>query len=198
MAILRIVNVAWADRVLHNYGKRIVLLHQKFPLVLPRIVNQVGDRAKTQVVRGLTVQTGLPRKTIVAAVGDPMKASFGRLSYEIKTRGGNIRLKYLNPKETEAGVVAKPFGKATLYPGAFIRGGWWPDRVDVEKFGGHVMVRVGRTPGVKGGSRHYTFARSGVFIPVEMTRGATLGAFNKISGPLLRQRVDAALAKLVP
>jgi len=194
----KIVHVAWSDRVMQQYGKRVLDLHQNFPKVLPRIVNQVGDRAKTQVVRNLTKQTGLPRKTIVVAIGDPSKASFGKLSYEMRTRGGNIRLKYLNPKETEAGVVARPFGQTTLYPGAFMRGGWWPNRVEVPQWNGHVMVRVGRHKSVKGGSRHYTFARSGVFIPTEMTRGATKAAFDRIAGPLLEQRVEAALAKLVP
>jgi hypothetical protein len=194
----RIVHVAWADKVLQQYGKRVILLHESFPTVLPRIVNQVGDRAKTQVVRNLTAQTGLPRKTIVAAVGDPTRARPGKLSYDMVTRGGNIRLKYLNPRETEAGVVARPFGKSTLYPGAFMRGGWWPNRKDVEEWNGHVMVRVNRHHSVKGGGRHFTFARSGVIIPVEMTSGATRNAFDRIAGPLLQQRVGAAIAKLVP
>ncbi|HEX5934232.1 MAG TPA: hypothetical protein VFY63_08700 [Pseudorhizobium sp.] len=198
MAVQRIVNVAWADQVFHRYGKRVIDLHQKYPKVLPRIVNQVGGRAKTVVVRNLTTQTGLPRKTIVKAIGDPMKATFGRLSYEMVTRGGNIRLKYLNPKETEAGVVARPFGQSTLYPGAFMRGGWWPDRVEVPQWDGHVMVRVERHKSVKGGSRHYTFARSGVFIPVEMTRGATKAAFDRVAGPLLQERVGKVLRDLMP
>jgi hypothetical protein len=188
----KIVHVAWADNVLQQYGRRVLDLHQKFPKVLPRIVNQVGNRAKTQVVRGLTKQTGLPRKTIVKAIGDPMRAGPGRLSYEMVARGGNIRLKYLNPKETEAGVVARPFGKATLYPGSFMRGGRFPDRKEVSPFDGHVFYRLNRS-----GSK-ITFARSGVFIPTEMTRGATKAAFDRIAGPLLQQRVDAAIRKLVP
>lgn len=188
----KIVHVAWADRVMQQYGKRVLDLHQKFPKVLPRIVNQVGDRAKTQVIRGLTVQTGLPRKTIVKAVGDPMRASPGRLSYDLVTRGGNIRLKYLNAKETEAGVVARPFGKATLYPGAFMRGGQFPDRKEVARFDGHAFYRLNRS-----GSK-ITFARSGVIIPVEMTSGRTKAAFDRVAGPLLQQRVEKALRDLVP
>lgn len=188
----RIVHVAWADKVLHQYGKRVLLLNQNFPKVLPRIVNQVGGRAKTQVVRNLTKQTGLPRKTIVRAVGDPTKAVPGRLSYEMVTRGGNIRLKYLDAKEAEAGVVARPFGKKTLYPGAFMRGGRFPDRKDVARFDGHAFYRLNRS-GTK-----ITFARSGVIIPVEMTSGATKAAFDRIAGPLLQQRVDKALRDLVP
>ncbi|MCO5734115.1 hypothetical protein [Rhizobium sp. SSA_523] len=189
---MRMVHVAWADQVLQHYGKRILDLNERFPKVLPRIINQVGNRAKTQVIRNLTKQTGLPRKTIVKAVGDPAVARPGRLSYEMVTRGGNIRLKYLGARETETGVVAKPFGKTTLYPGAFMRGGRFPNRKEVAKFDGHAFYRLNRS-GTK-----ITFARSGVFIPTEMTRGATKAAFDRIAGPLLQQRVDAAMQKLVP
>lgn len=182
----------WADGNVQKFGKRIMLLNERFPKVLPRIVNQVGNRAKTQVIRNLTKQTGLPRKTIVKAVGDPTVARPGRLSYEMVTRGGNIRLKYLNARETDAGVVARPFGKATLYPGAFMKGGHFPDRKEVSKFDGHAFYRL-NTSGTR-----ITFARSGVFIPTEMTRGATKAAFERIAGPLLEQRVEAVLRKLVP
>lgn len=182
----------WADDNVRKFGKRIQILNEKFPKVLPRIVNQVGDRAKTQVIRNLTKQTGLKREIIVRAIGDPVRAGGGRLSYDMTTRGGNVRLKYLNPRETEPGVVAKPFGKSTLYPRAFMRGGVFPDRKVVDEFDGHVMFR-NRSRG-----RHYTFARSGVFIPVEMTQGATKAAFIRIAGPLLQERVEKALAKLVP
>lgn len=189
---MAIINVSWADQNLKRYGKRVMLLHERFPTLLPRIVNQVGNRAKTQVIRGLTKQTGLPRKTIVKAVGNPSVARPGRLSYEMVTRGGNIRLKYLNPRETDAGVVASPFGKSTLYPGAFLRGGSFPNRKDVAHFDGHAFYRLNRS-GTK-----ITFARSGVTIPVEMTRGATKAAFDRIAGPLLSERVDKALRDLVP
>lgn len=188
----------WADDNVSVYGNRIRKLNEKFPKVLPRIVNQVGNRAKTVVIRELTQQTGLPRKTIVKAVGNPAAARPGKLSYEMVTRGGFIRLKYLRARETRAGVIARPFGKPKLYPHAFMRGGWFPNRKTVPDFNGHAMIRFGRSPDVRGGSRHYTYARSDVRIPYEMTTGATRAAFIKIAGPLLQQRVGQALAKLVP
>ncbi len=64
----------WADDNVRIYRNRIRKLNEKFPKVLPRIVNQVGNRAKTVVIRELTQQTGLPRKTIVKAVGNPAAA----------------------------------------------------------------------------------------------------------------------------
>ena len=159
--------------------------------VLPRIINQVGNRAKTQVIRHLTKQTGLPRKTIVKAVGvNP--ANTRSLSYEMKTRGGNIRLKYLKPRETRTGVTAAPWGKRQLYPGTFMKGGAFPIRKTVARFDGHVFRRL-NTTGTK-----ITQVRSGMYIPTEMTKGATAAAFMRTATPLLKERVDKALAKLVP
>lgn len=184
------ITLKWADKSLHQFGAKIARLNTEFPKVLPRIVNQVGNRAKTQVVRNLTKQTGLPRKTIVSAVQTSL-AGGRKLSYEMVTRGGNVRLKYLQPKETAGGVVAKPFGKSTLYPGAFLKGGAFPQRKVVSKFDGHAFYRLNRS-----GSR-ITFARSGVFIPKEMTTGATVKAFEKTAGDLLKPRVEAAITKLL-
>jgi len=186
------VRTSWADRNVQVFSRRMGKLHQQFPLVLPRIVNQVGDRAKTLVIRNLTKQTGLPRATIVKAVGDPARAHTRKLSYEMKTRGGNIRLKYLAPRETRIGVVARPWGKPTLYAGTFLKGGRFPDRKIVKHFDGHVYRRLNAS-----GTR-ITQARSGMFIPVEMTTGQTRAAFEAIAGPLLKQRVDAVAAKLLP
>lgn len=185
------ITVKWADGHVKSFGSRITELNRRFPKVLPRVVNQVGDRAKTQVIRALTSQTGLPRKTIVKAVGDPTRAHGRKLSYEMVTRGGNIRLKYLAPKETRPGVTAKPWGKRRLYPGTFMKGGAFPNRHG-GKFDGHVMRRL-NTSGTK-----LTQARSGMAIPVEMTRDATRAAFERTAAPLLKERVEAVLAKLLP
>lgn len=207
------IRIRWADQNLKRFGKQIAELNTKFPVVLPRIINQVGDRAKTQVIRNLTKQTGLQRAVIVKAVGDPVKARQGSLSYRITTRGGNIRLKYLSPKETRPGVVAKPWGRRTLYPKTFMRGGRWPNRVETAKLGGHVWRNTGwgelntrasysfamgkfQQTGKQFGKR-ITQVRSGMFIPIEMTTGATKAAFERIAGPLLQERVEAALRKLL-
>lgn len=180
----------WADQHLAHYAALLEQVNRESPLILPRIVNQVGNRAKTQVIRHLTAQTGLPRKTIVAAVGNPATArARGRLSYEMTTRGGFIRLKYLAPRETRAGVVAKPFGQAKLYPGAFMRGGRFPNRVAVAKFKGHAFQRLNSS-----GSK-LAQVRSEVRIPTEMTVGATKAAFERTAGPLLQERVEAYLIR---
>jgi hypothetical protein len=163
-------------------------VNRENPVILPRIVNQVGNRAKTIVIRNLTAQTGLPRKTIVAAADNPDTArATGRFSYEMTSRGGFDRLKYLAPREPRQGVVAKPFSQPKLFAGACMRGGHWPRRVAVQSFGGHVMQRL-----EKAGCR-LTQVRSQVRIPYEMTAGATKAAFERTAAPLLRERVEAML-----
>lgn len=185
------ISIKWADKHLMQFAKDIDRLSREFPKVLPRIVNQVGDRSKTQVIRTLTKQTGLDRRVIVAAIGDPRRAHGGKLSYDMITRGGNIRVKYLNAVETEYGVEAKPFGVKTEYTGAFMKGGVFPNRTDVPRFKGHAFYRL-NPRGTK-----ITFVRSGVVIPDEMTTGATGAAFDKIAAPLLQERVDKAITKLL-
>ena len=188
---MAIIVARWADDNIRRFGKQIDQLNTRFPKVLPRIINQVGDRSKTQVIRNLTKQTGLDRRVIVSAVGDPTRAHGSKLSYEMRTRGGNIRVKYLKARETEDGVMAKPFGRTTLYPGAFMKGGAFPNRKTVAKFDGHAFYRL-NPRGTK-----ITYVRSGVFIPQEMTSGATAAAFKRIAGPLLQERVNAAILKLL-
>jgi ribosomal protein L18E len=182
------ITIRGADEYLRHYAELLEKVKRENPVILPRIVNQVGNRAKTIVIRNLTAQTGLPRKTIVVAVGNSATArATGRLSYEITTRGGFIRLKYLAPREPRQGVVAKPFSQPRLFAGAFMRGGQWPRRVAVQSFGGHVMQRM-----EKAGCR-LTQVRSQVRIPHEMTVGATKAAFERTAAPLLRERVEAML-----
>lgn len=195
---MTVISARWADNNIRKYGKQLEKLQERFPKVLPRIVNQVGNRSKTQVIRALTKQTGLPRKTIVEAVGNPNTAKPGKLSYEMTTRGGDIRLKYFNAKEIRKGVSATPLGKRTLFEGAFMKAGRFPNRVTVDQFKGHVYRRSGyglRRDNSKGEMIYQV--RSGVFIPKEMTTGETQAAFLRTAEPLLKQRIDAAFAKLL-
>lgn len=181
--------IGWADAQVVAFAAKLRELNMHLPNVLPRIVNQVGNRAKTQVIRSLTKQTGLPRSTIVRALGKPRRAHAGRLVYEMQTAGGNIRLKYVKPRETRAGATAAPWNKRQLFPRTFILGGTFPNRHGFVK-GGHVMRRL------DGRGRKLAFARSGMFIPTEMVTGATAEAFERIAGPLLQQRVEAVITKV--
>lgn len=189
------VVITWDDvRGFKRFEKQIQQLQDQYPKALPRLMNQVGRRARTKVVRHLVKETGLQRDVIVRAVKESAASSgkmTGSLSYDLRTKGGNIRLKYLKPRETEEGVVAFPFNKQTLYLRTFMMGGRFPDRKTVEEFDGHVMFR-NRSKG-----RHYTFARSGVFIPKVMVEGMARDAFEAEARTELPARLEALIRKLL-
>lgn len=184
------ISIKWADATLEKYQKEIVQLAAQFPKVIPQEINKVGDRVRTQVVRTLTKQTGLPKKTIQKAVVT-YGASPGKYLYTLKSEGGDIRLRFFKPRETRKGVVAKPWGRPTTYPGAFMKGGKFPKRVESAYLTPDVWRRLN-----KSGTR-ITQQKSGVRIPVEMITGATAEAFDKMAGPLLEQRITKVIGKLL-
>lgn len=165
-----------ASNLFHAAGK-------DAPKALERAINHTGDKARTQVRRVLVKQTGLPMKTIRKAVFS--KKAFDGSNYEIKSRGGNVRLKYFKARETRKGVSAAPWGKRQIYPHTFIKGGLFPDAKQRKAWhpplaalgrkslnmGGHVYKRTGkgRLP-IEGG-------RSGLFIPAEMVSGTSEAVF---------------------
>ena len=155
-----------------------------------RAVNRTGDMAKTQVVRALTRQTGLKRPTIVKTIGNPKKANFGDLSYEMRAKGGDVSLKYFAAREIRRGTSAAPFGKRQVFAGAFMRGGVFPKRVVAKRLNGHVFEREGkaRLPISK--------LKSGVVIPAEMVKGETAQAFGRSVSANLPRRIEHELRRL--
>lgn len=154
--------------------------HQK-TVALQRAVNHTGGKARTQVVRALTAQTGLKRKVIVKAIrvkkaylGSANGASDGgSLEYVMSARGGDISLKFFAARETRRGVTAAPFGQRKLFAKTFIKGGRFPNRVTAKGLHGHVYLRTGK------GRGPLELQDSGVVIPAEMIKGASAEAFTK-------------------
>lgn len=149
------------SNALHAAGKQI-------PLVLTRAINHTGLKARTQMRRVLVGQTGLKARTINRAVKSKNASSGG--AFVIKSRGGNIRLKFFGARETSKGVSAAPWNARRVYAGTFMKGGRFPNRVGLS-MGGAVLQRTGsgRTP--------LRSVKSGLFIPDEMVSGASEGAF---------------------
>lgn len=148
-------------------------------VALQRAVNHVGGKARTQVIRALTKQTGLKRRTIVKAIrvkkahiGSTNGVSDGgSLEYVMSAQGGDIALKFFAPRETRRGVTAAPFGQRKLFAKTFIKGGRFPKRVTAKGLHGHVYERQGA------GRGPLHLKDSGVIIPAEMIKGATADAF---------------------
>jgi hypothetical protein len=146
---------------------------EQAPHAVRRGLNKAGDKARTQMKRALTKQTGLKAGVIARAL-KTRRASFGSLSYTITSRGGDISLKHFGARETRKGVSAAPRGQRAVFAGTFIKGGLFPDRKAL-KMGGHVFARTGR------GRLPIEKQKSGVFIPVEMVTGATAAGFYEVA-----------------
>lgn len=172
--------------------ERLVDLRKAMPKVAARALNRTGAKATTQMVRTLTAQTGLARKIIKRAVKS-MRASDRSLAYALKTRGGNISLRYFKARETRTGVSAAPLGHRIVVPHTFMKAGRFPNRVRFDSKGRgkgmdrNVFIRVGkaRLP-IEGG-------RSGVYIPTEMLQGRSLAAFDQLIAADLPTQVERAI-----
>ncbi|SON55517.1 hypothetical protein HDIA_1976 [Hartmannibacter diazotrophicus] len=186
------LKLAWADRrdvMRFEKGLR-TMGSAAMGKVEARAVNHVGLKARTQVRRALTKQTGLKRKTIVKAVKD-YRGSAANPKFSLTSRGGDIALRFFGPRETRAGVSATPFGGRKVFRGTFLRGGRFPSRVDL-KMGGTVFERAGahRLPIEK--------VKSGVFIPTEMVQGETRRAFDTTVARDLPNRLLYDLKRMAP
>ncbi|WP_186415392.1 hypothetical protein [Pannonibacter sp. P2PFMT1] len=175
---------------LRRFERQIHELNKRFPLAVARTINQVGRRARTRVERALVKQTGLNREVIKRALVQAETAAPGKLLYSLRARGGFVRLKYFSPRETRAGVVAKPFGQRRLYEGTFMKGGKFPNRKEAKALGGHVWAR--------GSARHKIWQqRSGVRIPEQMITGASAEAFRIEAERVLPERIRKLVLKLL-
>jgi hypothetical protein len=162
------------------------LAEERAPAAISRAVRRTGDMTKTRMIRSLTKQTGLRREVIVRAI----KAFPAGMTYSMKSRGGDVHLKYFKARETRKGASAAPWNKRRVYAGAFIRGGRFPHRVGLS-LGGQVYRRTGksRTPIVS--------LRSGLYIPKEMIGGATGAEFLSAVRSILPQRLAHEIAAIL-
>src|SRR5690606_7015065 len=118
------------------------------------------------------------------------RPSYTDLTYEMRASGGDVALKYFDPRETRKGVSARPFGKRQVFPSTFMKGGRFPNRKGMV-FNGHVMKRVGpdRFP--------IEVQKSGVIIPEQMVSGETAAAFQRVVREVLPRRVEHELWRLL-
>lgn len=173
-------------RALDRLGNAFRAAGKNAPVALAWGINATGLKARTGMRRALVDQTGMRYGVFVRALRST-NATPGRLRFEIKTRGGNVRLKFFRPRETRAGTSAAPWNKRTIYPGAFMKGGRFPNRVPLRIGKGNVFKRVGsgRTP--------IRVEKSGLYIPEEMVRGASRTAFEQVVATELPNQAARAL-----
>lgn len=185
--------VSFSDRSLADYANRLERMAAgSGRAVLAQALNAAGAEVRHETVAAETRQTGLPESTIDRAQQETPAAT-GRLAFTITSRGGNVRLKFFGAKENAGGVSADPWGRQTEYAHAWIKGGggFGGSRVPL-RFGGEVKQRVGS------GRLPTKTVRSGLFIPTEMTRGATASTFDRAAATVIAARVVTRLGALLP
>lgn len=171
------------------------------PAAMAAALNSSGRKIATQMRRALVAQTGLKYGVMVRALRT-RSASAGSPEFRIESRGGDIRLRFFNARETKSGAIARPWNQKKLYPGAFMKGGRFPNRVPLNMGRGAVfewdqkrgIISEKRLRNGKVRKRYYPIkeVRSGLLIPEEMIRGASKAAFEQgISRDLHNETVRA-------
>jgi hypothetical protein len=177
---------------LDRFGNMLGALGRDAPKAVNRALNRTGDRARTQVVRTLSAQTGLSQKVIRRAVRAD-RSTWADLEYTLAATGGDVSLKYFRKRETRAGVSAD-LGQArgrVVFERTFFKGGAFPRRVALTAFNGHVMDRVSED------RFDLRRVRSGVSIPEDMADGATVEAFERMVADVLPARLDHEIGRLL-
>ena len=179
---------------LDRLGNLIGAAGKRAPVALARAINHSGDKARTRMIRALAGQTGLKVGTTKRALRTT-KAGAGGLTYVIRSRGGDIRLKYFGARETRRGVSAAPWNKRSIYPHTFLKAGWWPRRVVKPSWNGQVFERMGSK--TKTGMDRFETVRSGLLIPDEMVKGASADAFYSAVDQDLAARLAHELLQVI-
>ena len=111
------------------------------------------------------------------------------------TAGGDIGLKYFKAYETRAGVSSAPWNRRSIYAGSFMKAGWWPKRVTKGNWNGQAFYRAGSKTG--SGKDRFVKAKSGLFIPDEMLKGASIAAWER-GVVKVQASVEEQIGKLLP
>lgn len=191
------IRISFKDDVLARYGNQLAAVGAGgAEAALQRAIRHTGRKARTQVIRALTQQTGLRRATLVRAVRD-VSSEAATLSLILCTQGGDIRLKHFRVRETRKGVSAAPWNKRTVFAGTFMKAGWFRSgRVVKPNWNGQVFSRLAAK--TETGRDKFKLERSGLFIPTEMLQGQSAQAWRMVIQRDLIPRIGNELSRLLP
>src|SRR5262245_29298618 len=150
------------------------------PIAIARALNWTGNKARTQVARTLSRDTGVGYGVIRNALRTT-PASPAKLTYEIGVAGAHVPLAEFHARQAGRGVSAAPWGQRRICQHTFI----------AEQLGGQVFKREGR-------ARLPIRKLWGPSLPIELARGASPGAFEKSVAADLPQRLAHELGRLLP
>lgn len=104
---------------------------RQMPLAVARAMNHTGNIARTQAVRQVAKQMGIPVGRAREEIETKL-ATKADLSYELTARGKFISLRAFGARETTKGVSARPWGKRRTFRGTFT----------IDSLGGQVFKRT--------------------------------------------------------
>jgi len=143
-------------------------------------VNDAGNGARTQVVRTLARQMGVPVTTVRQSL-TTIPATPRDLVYELGSVGGYLSLSSFDAQQRRAGVSARPWGRRRIFRGTFI----------IPRFGGHVFRRTTR-------ARFPIQRLWGPAMPQELVRGTVPNVFEREVRQRLPVRLRHHLDRLFP
>lgn len=180
------------DGVMERYGDQLKKVGGAAPAIMTTALLGAAPEMETAIETALTPQTGLQADTIKRAV----TYTGGALSLTFRTQGGDVRLKFFKPFETQPGVSAAPRNQRSVFGGTFMRAGWWTTgRVEKANWNGQVFRRAGGK--TKSGKAAFKVAKSDMAIPDEMVKGASLAAWEASQQGIL-EAVEAKIGALLP
>jgi hypothetical protein len=137
-----------------------------------KAIDEVGNKAKTQVIRETAKQAGVKYGRALAVISSRQAMGAGAGQYVITARDVTMALKEFAPARTPTGISAAPWGKRKTFEHSFLGPG------------GHDFVRTSK-------KRLPIRKLWGPAIPKEMVRDKAEAAFYAVTGQLM----EAAMAK---
>lgn len=153
-------------------------LNQALSVAVNDTARQVEREAEREVGKTLS----LPMKRARTGIWVRPFSTAKSLTAIVRGSGSPIPLKVFNAHETEDGVEATIWGAKRLHPGAFIRGGNFPNRVELS-LGDNVFHRAGTKR-----------------LPIEKTPGAAIAEAmveGAVSNTLVRIGRDRMMANVM-
>lgn len=141
------IEIQEGDAVLARFANGLGALGEfRARQVMARGLNRAGMPTLTKVRREIARRTSAPmaivRKQVVPGrAWAGLAGGSGRLEFSIRASGQALPLAVFKPRELKVGVRAKVWGRFQRFEGAFMRGGQWPNRVQLS-MGGQVFVRT--------------------------------------------------------
>lgn len=146
----------------------------KTKAIYSRAINDAGRGAATDTGKALAAQANLPVRVGRRAVKKRTYSKPATLAFTIHLQGGAIQARYFKPREGRNGTTAAPRGQRQVFVGAFMRAGFFPNRVSKGNWAGRVFYKTGGP-----GGWIFEDAKTDVYIPTEATTGDTAATFEK-------------------